>query len=266
MTPGSGLAEVNHTRLYYEVRGSGHPLILIHGFSLDHRMWDDQFQALSHHYRVIRYDARGFGMSDVPSGRRYLAVDDLQALMDYLGLPSAYLAGLSMGGGISIDMALTYPERVDALVLAASGLGGFEFSQEEVADMASVFAAAREHGIPAAKELWLENSLFAPAMEHPEAAAKLRRMIDGYSAWHFVNDDPAGMPDPPPVQRLGKVQAPALVLVGDRDTRSSLAIAGLLASDIPGARKVVLQGLGHMSNMEAPELFNETVLNFLGSL
>ena len=266
MAPGSGLAEVNGTRLYYEMLGSGHPLVLIHGFSLDHRMWDGQFQALSRHYQVIRYDARGFGRSDVPSGQGYLSVDDLSALMDYLDVPSAYLLGLSMGGGISIDMALTYPERVDALVLAASGLGGFDFSSEEAADMGAVFTAARERGIPAAKELWLEHPLFAPAMEHAEAAAMLRRMIEGYSAWHFVNEDPAGMPDPPPVQRLGEIRSPTLVMAGDRDTPSSLAIADMLGSGIPAARRVVFPGLGHMSNMEAPEVFNEAVTKFLGSL
>ena len=213
MAPQAGLAEVNGTRLYYEVQGSGRPLVLVHGFSLDRRMWDEQFDVPAHTYRVIRYDARGFDKSDAPSGQRYLGVDDLAALMDHLGVAGAYMVGLSMGGGISIDIAITHPER-----------------------------------------------------DVPRAAAALRRIIADYSAWPFVNDDTAAMPEPPPVQRLGSVHSPTLVIVGDRDTPTSLAIAGLLAESIQGARKVVLPGVGHMSNMEAPEVFNETVLNFLGSL
>ena len=80
-----GFAEVNGTRLYFEVTGTGRPIVLIHGFSLNLRMWDDQIEALSENYRVIRYDVRGFGKSAVPTDRNYSHADDLMALLEHLG-------------------------------------------------------------------------------------------------------------------------------------------------------------------------------------
>ena len=92
------IAEVNGTRLYYEMSGSGDPIVLIHGFTFDVRMWDDQVQAFSQQYQVIRYDVRGFGRSALPTEQAYARVDDLKALLDHLGIAGAYLLGLSMGG------------------------------------------------------------------------------------------------------------------------------------------------------------------------
>lgn len=102
----TGFAAVNGIRLYYEVAGSGRPLVLIHGMSLDTRMWDDQFEPLAQHYRVVRYDARGFGKSALQTGRSYAHTDDLKALLEYLDIEHAFIVGLSMGGGIAIDFAL----------------------------------------------------------------------------------------------------------------------------------------------------------------
>jgi pimeloyl-ACP methyl ester carboxylesterase len=91
-------AEINEAKIYYEIAGSGIPLILVHGFSLDRRMWDDQFAFLATEYRVIRYDVRGFGNStDVPV-QPYSYPDDLMRLMDHIGIEAAHLVGLSMGG------------------------------------------------------------------------------------------------------------------------------------------------------------------------
>ena len=95
----SGLAEVNDTCLYYEVAGTGPPLVLIHGFTLDTRMWDDQFEAFSKHYRVVRYDMRGYGQSALPVlGEDYSHVDDLRALLDHLGITKTHVIGLSKIG------------------------------------------------------------------------------------------------------------------------------------------------------------------------
>ncbi|MEK7328872.1 MAG: alpha/beta hydrolase, partial [Chloroflexota bacterium] len=98
----TGFAEVNGTRLYYEVAGSGQPLVLIHGFSLDTRMWGDQFETFARHYQVVRYDLRGFGQSAVPSNEPYTHADDLNNLLHYLKIDSVHLVGLSLGGGVAI--------------------------------------------------------------------------------------------------------------------------------------------------------------------
>src|SRR5262249_35833275 len=123
----SGSAPVNGTRLYYEIAGEGEPVVLLEGGQLDRRMWDDQFAAFSRKYRVIRFDVRGFGSSAARSGP-YHSHEDLFALLEYLHIPSAHLVGLSLGGRIAIDLALTHPEKVLTLVLAGPGLSGFPWS------------------------------------------------------------------------------------------------------------------------------------------
>src|SRR5690242_8469772 len=109
--PEVGFVEVNGTQLYYETQGCGHPLVLIHGGYMDRRMWDDQFHAFAKQYRVIRYDVRGFGKSELP-GVPYADRQDLYALLKHLGVEKTYLLGLSLGGMIALDFTLDYPKMV----------------------------------------------------------------------------------------------------------------------------------------------------------
>src|SRR5258706_13574858 len=112
----SGYVEVPGARLYYEVAGSGYPLVLIHGYSLDVRMWDDQFATLAERFQVIRYDARGFGKSTVPTGESFAHADDLKGLLTQLAVSRAHILGLSMGGWIATNFALTRPAMTRTLV------------------------------------------------------------------------------------------------------------------------------------------------------
>jgi pimeloyl-ACP methyl ester carboxylesterase len=107
---GRGFAPVDDTRLFYEVKGSGDPVVLIHGGQLDSRMWDDQFEPYAREFRVLRYDVRGFGGSPATNAP-YSNADDLAALMDYLGMPKAHVVGLSLGGMVATDFAVTHPNR-----------------------------------------------------------------------------------------------------------------------------------------------------------
>ncbi len=108
----SGYADVNGGKHYYEIAGSGTPLILVHGFSLDRRMWDDQFAVLAESYRVVRYDVRGFGQSvDIPTDP-YSYPADLLGLMDALNIEKAHLVGLSMGGAIVSTLNLPMYHRL----------------------------------------------------------------------------------------------------------------------------------------------------------
>ena len=107
----TGTAEVNGTQIYYEIRGKGHPLVLVHGGLMDRRMWDDQFEFFARDYKVIRYDVRGHGRSAVPS-EPFSHTHDLYGLLNYLNIESTYLIGLSMGGAIAIDFVLEHPDRL----------------------------------------------------------------------------------------------------------------------------------------------------------
>jgi 3-oxoadipate enol-lactonase len=260
-----GFAEVNDTRLYYEVAGTGEPLVLIHGFTLDTRMWDDQFAPFAEHYRVVRYDARGFGQSAPIGDLPYTHADDLATLLTYLGIASAAIVGLSMGGRIAVDFALTYPAMTRALIPVDAALGGYHFSEEANAKMRAAFKAARTEGINAAKARWLDLPLFTPAREQAAVGARLSAMVADYSCAHWTNGDPERHPDPPAVDRLGEIASPTLVVLGERDIPDFHGIADRITAQVPNARKVVISGVGHMANMEAPEQFNGEVLDFLAN-
>ncbi len=260
---GRGIAAVAGTRLFYEVRGDGPPVVMIHGGQLDSRMWDPQFEAYAKEFRVLRYDVRGFGASLLPD-RPYSDADDLAALLDYVGMPKAHLIGLSLGGRIAVDFALAYPARVLSLTLAGPGLAGFEMSDPEGdARFWAIINAARDEGTEKATELWLKDPYMAPAMENPRIAPWLRRLsLENGHPW-LANPFLQRSPQPPAAKRLAQIKTPTLLVLGGRDVPVIKAIIDALAKEIPGARKVVIEGSGHMVNVEKPEEFDRAVLAFL---
>jgi pimeloyl-ACP methyl ester carboxylesterase len=253
---GRGFAPVNGTRLFYEVAGQGEPLVMIHGGQLDSRMWDEQFEAYAKEFRVLRYDVRGFGGSSAPDAV-YSNVEDLAALLDYLGIPKAHLLGLSLGGLIAIDFALVHSGRVMSLSLAGPGITGFEGDAADEQRLWEIITAV---------ELWLKDPFMAPAMENPRLAPRLRRLAaENASAW-LRNFLLLRSPRPPAVKRLKEIKVPTLLVLGGRDVPAIRATVGLLETEVNGARKVVIEGAGHMVNMEQPEAFDRAVLGFLRGL
>jgi len=268
INPAKGFAEVNGTRLYYEVAGSGQPLVLIHGYALDTRMWDDQFDAFSKQYQVIRYDLRGFGKSAVPTGESYAYHEDLKALMEFLGIGRAHLLGLSLGGAIAINFALAYPAATQSLILAdVSALDGYEWPEELERWFTPIFNAAKDGDLELAKEHWLNTGWFIPAREKPDVIVNLNKITSGYSGWHFSNDNPVQSLVPSANERLKEINSPTLIMVGERDLSFyNHPIANRLKQQIPNSQKVVIPGVGHMANMEDPKGFNQLVLSFLAKL
>lgn len=257
----SGTAAINGTELYYEVQGSGPVVTLLHGFSLDCRMWDEQFDTFAREFRVLRFDFRGFGRSGAAGPEPYSPAEDLRALLNHLDIVSTAVVGLSMGGGFAIDFVLAYPERTTALVAADSALAGFEWTDGRPSAWHAEIAVAQ--GVAAAKQAWLDCVLFRPAAEQPAVATALRRCVDDYSGWHWLNANPLIVPSRPAIDRLGEIPCPSLIIVGERDEADFQSVAERLARDIPRAELVRLANAGHMSNMEAPDAFNDAVLRFL---
>ncbi len=260
------LIAVNGTRFYYEIAGTGQAVVLLHGFTLDTRMWDDQFLPLAQHFKVLRYDLRGFGRSNLPTDEPYSHVDDLNALLDRLEIPQAHLVGLSKGGAVTLDFALTHPARVQALVLIDTVLGGFQWSAEGSARDNLVWQRGEEGGILAAKQSWLEHPIFAPAQRQPAVAARIAQIVEEYSGWHFANHNPERWLDPPAAQRLNELSMPLLAMVGEQDTPDFRKITDVVCQRVPQARKMVVPGVGHMANMEAPALVTQAIVGFLGAL
>ena len=258
----SGFAEVNGTKLYYDMKGKGPAIVFIHSGGFDRRTWDDQFLAFSDKYTVIRYDVRGYGKSAAPT-KPYSDDEDLFQLLKYLKVPKAHLIGLSMGGRIAIDFTLTHPEMVSSLTAVAPGLSGFPFAPEDTVEMMKiVYSIQNEDGTPAG-EAWLRSSYNAAAMENPAVAAKLRPIaIENSRAW-LINVFFPRPPFPLAVQRLGDIRVPTLLIRGDRDTRMITDIVETLEKNVAGSKKVIIPGAGHMVNVEKPAEFNNVVVDFL---
>jgi 3-oxoadipate enol-lactonase len=144
-------ASGNFNGLYFEIKGRGKPVVLIHGGQLDRRMWDAQFDEFAKRYRVIRYDLRGFGKSSAPS-KPFSNHEDLHALLRRLQVEKATLVGLSLGGAVAVDFALMYPNEVDSLVLVCPGLGGFHF-EDKANDLFAIIQAAQEQNDEKVTEL-----------------------------------------------------------------------------------------------------------------
>jgi pimeloyl-ACP methyl ester carboxylesterase len=258
----SGFAEINGTKLYYEMKGKGPAIVFIHSGGFDRRIWDDQFFPFSDRYTVIRYDVRGYGKSTAPT-KPYSDDEDLYQLLKYLKVQKVHLIGLSMGGRIAIDFTLTHPEMVASLTAAAPGLSGFPFTPEDTIElMKIIYSIQNDDGTPAG-EAWLRSAYNAAAMENPAAAAKLRPIaIENSRAW-LINIFFPRPPFPLAAQRLSEMRVPTLVIRGDRDVPTITKIVDALEKNVPGAKKMIIPGTGHMVNVEKPGEFNSAVLDFL---
>lgn len=257
---------MNEGELYYEEAGNGTPLVLVHGNAGDHRHWDHQFAPLADRFRVIRYDVRGFGRSTVPmEGIPYSDFEDLRALLDFLGIGKAHIAGWSMGSGIAVDFAVAYPERMLSLVSVGPWVNGHTSlsAASMFADFAAVAAALSERGPEVGAEAWMRAPFFAATIQNPLAGAEFRKIAEDYSWWALLNKSPLKPLIPGALTRLERISVPTLILTAERDIPACLEVAELLEQRVPGAQKIVMLGTGHLLHMEQPETFNEHLLGFL---
>jgi len=252
-SPRSGTLQLSGGHLAWDCVGSGPAVVLIHGFSLDRRMWDDVIPLLSRDLTVVSYDLRGFGESsamDLHVGYRHH--EDLIALIDHLGIMHPALVGFSFGGQVALTLALQAPERISALVLVDPLLEGIRWDAGTKAAMHAVTDALRDHGIGAAKQAWLAHPFFRSANEQPETAAKLAAMVHGYVGRHWLGEDPHRSVEPAPIDVLDRLSVRTTVVVGDLDVPCFRDMSARLAEAIPGARLVLIRGSGHLTPMEAP--------------
>jgi len=261
--------EINGARLYYEMAGSGPPLIMLHGHLLDSGQWDDQFAAFAPYYQTIRYDARGFGQSTLPPAP-FAHHEDLHTLLQQVGIDHAYLLGCSGGGATIIDFALVYPEMVDALILVGTGINGYQPAGPPPPQLLAMGEALQRGDMVQAVELSLQaltdGPRRTPAEVNPLARERTRAMTTRLFARLPVPGALPQMIEPPALARLAQIQAPTLVIVGSEDQAPLHEIADLVTAQIAGAQKVVTPDAGHHPNVEQPELFYQIVQTFLQNL
>jgi pimeloyl-ACP methyl ester carboxylesterase len=267
MRVNSGFAKVNGTKLYYQIMGEGHPLVLIHGGLMDSRMWDNQFNLFAKDYKVIRYNIRGYVKSEVPKDR-FSHIEDLFHLLKFLNIDKAYILGLSLGGTIAIDFTLQHPDIVDALISVASALNGYPYADPEnfEARFLAIFKAAKEEGLDKAIELLMELPFFVPAQCDNKTVLKMRTLSkENFETWS-KHQEFYIWTSPPAIERLSEIKVPTLVIVGDHDVTDILGVADTLISKISGAKKTVIHNAGHHVNMEKPKEFERVVTDFLNNL
>lgn len=268
MATESGTLETNGARIYYEVDGSGDPVVLIHAGVANLRMWDEQVAALAGRYRVVRYDTRGYGRTetdDVAFSNRA----DIAALLDHLGEDAARIVGVSRAGSIALDFTLEHPDRVTALVFVAGGIRGYDPPNEPPA---SVFEEPERlletHDWEGLAEWETQYWVDGPGQPTDRVDPALRALVHGWILDNYRAEKEEGQPqvlEPPAAGRLGEIAVPVLSVVGDLDEAGIVATCRHLAEAVPGARFELVPGTAHMLNLEQPERFNRLVLEFLAA-
>jgi pimeloyl-ACP methyl ester carboxylesterase len=242
--------------IYYEVHGSGPPLLLTHGYSSTSGMWQGQIEALSRNYKLILWDMRGHGQSDYPSDpaaySEALTIGDIAALLDEVGAKTAIVGGLSLGGYMSLAFYRAHPDRVRALLIIDTGPGFKKDEAREVWNKRSHDTGDRfdREGLDVLKSGSRERS----SVTHRDATGL------AHAARGMLTQRNARV-----IESLPNIQVPSLVVVGADDT-PFLAASEYMAAKIPGAQKVVVPAAGHAVNIDQPQAFIDAVLPFLEGL
>lgn len=263
-------AQINGVRLYYEVHGSGTPLVFVHEFSGDSRSWDPQVKFFSRRYQVITYNARGYPPSEVPEDleaySQEIAVADLHGLVRYLSLPPAHFCGLSMGGYTVLHFGLQYPHLARSIVVGACGYGSDEQPQY------------RREGEELAR--WIEHEgMAAVAPLYARLPTRVQLLNKDPLGWQEFIDALMGHSRVGSARTLQGIQVrrpgvydlrdafahvtvPTLIVNGDEDD-PCLAPGLFMKRHIQMAALLVLPKTGHTINLEEPDLFNRSILDFL---
>lgn len=247
-------------------RGKGIPLVLLHAFPLDSRMWLPQCGALTPQCRCITPDSRGFGDSDAGGPHtmdRY--ADDVAAILDALRIDRAVIAGLSLGGYVAFSLWRRHRSRIRALILADTRA---EADTDEVRTRRAELAAlARDKGPDAVAARQLPGLVGRTTREHnPDLYDSVHGMMLGATVEGIVGALEAMAAREDSTSVLGEIDVPTLVICGDEDAITPLKGMRAMAERIGPSRFEAIAGAGHLSSMERPAAFNHVVSEFLASL
>ena len=238
--------------------GDGPPLVLLHPGVGDSRIWDPILPALAAKYRLIRYDARGFGESPAPAAQ-FSLLRDLVAVLDHYKVERAPIVGCSQGGGTALGLALEQPERVPALVLLCPGISGFPRYDDP--DEPAELQADWDRGVAAGdvdalasvmQRVWGKSGATSEAMEQFRSAARAA-----------LSTGDLEQQDPPVYDRLAEISVPVSLLVGDADFPPTVDSNKAAAARIPGCEFTLVPGMDHLPPLREPDLVLRTITSTL---
>ena len=264
-----GYLEIGKAKIYYEEKGEGTPLIMIHGGFLDRRMWDNQFEYFSKNYRVIRYDVRNHGLTESEADT-YTNYDDLNGIMEKLNIDKAIVMGLSLGGMIAIDFAIAHPEKVIALIPVSAGVSGNNLKDKDWLDFDKKINEAfekndMESAAACMLKYWTDGMKRKPEEVNSEMRNYLKKMIlETFAKWN--SDVRSGKLNPPAFGRLSEIKSPLLTICGDIDLPGILDLADKIEKEVPRVKKYMIKNSAHMVNMDYPDKFNSIVSYFLDNI
>ena len=260
----------NGVNLFYEETGEGFPLILSHEFAGNYESWNPQVNFFARRYRVITYAARGYPPSDVPEDQdaysQDIVVEDLYLLLKHLGIEQAYIGGLSMGGTVALNFAIAHPEMCRGIIVASAGSG----SDDREAFLASAQIVA---------DRLLSEGMEAVADDYARGEARLQFLRKDPKGWQVFRDGLVahsalgssltfqGFQMKRPTvyaleESLRQLQVPTLIMIGDED-EPCVESAIFMKCCIPNAGLSVFPQSGHTINLEEPDLYNRTMLDFM---
>jgi pimeloyl-ACP methyl ester carboxylesterase len=255
---------VDGARLYWEASGEGDPLLLIQGLGFSGAMWYRLLPALETRHRVIRYDGRGIGRSEVAPGPYTIErmAADAVAVLDAAGAETAHVFGCSLGGIVAQEVAISYPDRVRALILCCTHPAGQDavWPDPKVMEMLqSRSSLSPEESIRASVDVG-----YAPGTDRARIEEDIRLRLEiPTSAEGYQNQLLGGLGYPGTKSRLPGVTAPTLVVTGDQDHMVPPANASILADAIPDSRVVVIPDSGHVVFTDQPEALTTAIIEFL---
>lgn len=254
------MANITHDEvsIFFDDAGRGRPVVMLHGHTLDGRVFDEVVARLEPaKHRIIRPDLRGHGRSSRPDAGYHWShhAADVRAVMAAAGLERALVLGFSIGGGVALELAVTSPELVSGLVLVSPVLPDRPFEPDFMANLKAVAKTARSEGIAEAmRGPWMESPLLATSFEKPGVKEKTEAIVvDFPGAEYLATSRDAVERNWKMPERLSKIAAPTVVMAGARDMPGFRAFADEIAAGIPGAKLDVVEDAGHLLPLEVPE-------------
>jgi pimeloyl-ACP methyl ester carboxylesterase len=262
-------AKNDAVEIHYDDEGAGRPALLIHGHTLDRRVWDWIAPALGRAgLRLIRPDLRGHGRSTRPDRGYHWShhAADMMAVLDAAGVDRAEVVGYSLGGGVALEMALAQPERVGSLTLLSPVLPDRPFEEAFFANLREVARVIRADGVAAAmRGPWLESPLWAGSAIDPRTRQKLDGIVAEFPGAEYLATERDHVErDWTVPDRLGEIAVSTLVMVGENEMAGFRGFAEEIASGVPDARLEVLSDLGHVHLLQAPDRVARKIVEHLG--